>query len=702
MTWLTPLFLAAGLAVAGPILFHMWQRMPRGRRLFSSTMFLAPSPPRITHRSRIENWLLLLLRALALILLAVGFARPVWRMEAQAPAISSPDKTVAILVDLSASVQRAGFWESLTKQTVNRIDSLAANTNLALFAFDQRWQTIVPFDDAGKMESAARRQLVKDQLSSLKPAWGSTRLGHGLAQTMQAVREFEASRPVKEAAEIWLVSDLASGADLTGLAGIDWPETTKLELITPDIPPGTNAGLQWVETRADDKSSQLRVRISNAQASTKDRFRLGWESDTGGNQPIEVHVPAGQSRTVLAPPRPPEIPETAPLKLTGDDHEFDNRLWAAAGRRREVWVLYLGSDDAKDIASPRFFLEQAFAGTPDADVAMKSLEEITEAAASVDPPVLAVWTDAAVEPPAWLRDVLERGGSLLSVPKTGDDARQMLAYQGIVVDSVSEAEVKDFSLLNEIDFEDPLFAAFLQARFADFTGIHFWKHRRIKLPEDFPGRVLARFDDGDPGVIFQTLGAGRSWLLTSGWQAADSQLARSSKFAPLLQRMLEQSTPLTSGSARSSISSVISWPLSRSEGTITVRRPDATEDKQDISTAAYDRTDLPGIYVAARNSETASWAVNVAPEESKTDPLTKDALERLGVQTKLAHADRETILSPVQQKQLQLAELERRQAIWRWCLLGAAVLVLIETALAAKRSQISDLNSEMNAGDVAN
>ena len=43
---------------------------------FSTLMFLQPSPPRVTRRSRLENLLLLALRCLALCLLGLGFARP--------------------------------------------------------------------------------------------------------------------------------------------------------------------------------------------------------------------------------------------------------------------------------------------------------------------------------------------------------------------------------------------------------------------------------------------------------------------------------------------------------------------------------------------------------------------------------------------------------------------------------------------------
>ena len=75
MSFLAPLFLAGALAVGLPILFHLIRRTSREQTLFSSLMFLEPTPPRVTRRSRLENIILLLLRCLILCLLALGFAR---------------------------------------------------------------------------------------------------------------------------------------------------------------------------------------------------------------------------------------------------------------------------------------------------------------------------------------------------------------------------------------------------------------------------------------------------------------------------------------------------------------------------------------------------------------------------------------------------------------------------------------------------
>ena len=689
MTWLTPLFLAAGLAVAGPILFHLWQKTPRGRRLFSSTMFLAASPPRITHRSRIEQWLLLCLRALALLLLAAAFARPVWRTEAQtAAATASPDKTVAILVDTSASLQRTGFFDVLRRDVLKKLSSLPASTHVALFAFDHGWKSLVPFETADKVDATAQRQFVREHLAALKPGWGGTKLGDGLSRTVQALRDFESSRPVRESAEIWLATDLAAGADLTGLAGVDWPEALRLEIITPDVPPGDNAGLQWVESRSETTDAKLRVRVTNARHSKKDRFQIRWDDASAKEDVIEIHVPAGQSRTVLAPARPANLADAIPLRLFGDDHDFDNRLWTVQQRPRALWILYLGRDPPDDPTGSRFFLEQALAGTSEAEISVKSMNDIAEAGVSSDPPALVVWTDAELNPPAWLTGFLERGGSLLAIPLTAEEARLMLAYQGVADADIGEAVVNDYSLLSELDFEDPLFAAFAQARFADFTGIHFWKHRRVQLPANSAAQVLARFDDGDPFLFRQPMGDGHGWMMTSGWHPADSQLARSSKFAPLLHRLLEQSTPLLStGVSRGEVGEELVAATLRNQNSARIKRPDHVAEEWPETSTPYRHADLPGVYVAVSGNDSESWAVNIAPEESKTDPLPVETLERFGVVTRPAD-EAAAVISPIEQRQLQLEELEHRQSLWRWFLFAAAMVLLVETAWATVRARI--------------
>ena len=110
MNFLTPLFLVGALAVALPVVFHLIRRTTKERTPFSSLMFLLPTPPRVTKRSRFEHLLLLLLRCLVLGLLALGFARPFIQYPSDHSQPTGPGKRIVLLVDTSASMQRGALW----------------------------------------------------------------------------------------------------------------------------------------------------------------------------------------------------------------------------------------------------------------------------------------------------------------------------------------------------------------------------------------------------------------------------------------------------------------------------------------------------------------------------------------------------------------------------------------------------------------
>ena len=81
MSFLAPLFLLGGLAIALPVVFHLVRRSSREKLEFSSLMFLKPTLPRMTRRNRLEHIFLLLLRCLAIGLLAFrNITPPVWLM----------------------------------------------------------------------------------------------------------------------------------------------------------------------------------------------------------------------------------------------------------------------------------------------------------------------------------------------------------------------------------------------------------------------------------------------------------------------------------------------------------------------------------------------------------------------------------------------------------------------------------------------
>ena len=103
----------------------------------------------------------------------------------------------------------------------------------------------------------------------------------------------------------------------------------------------------------------------------------------------------------------------------------------------------------------------------------------------------------------------------------------------------TESKLERYAMLQEIAFDHPLFAPLAGPQFGDFTKVHFWKHRQLMPQSLANARVLARFDDGAEAVLEKPIGHGRLIVFTSGWNPIDSQLARSTKFVPLMTGLLE-------------------------------------------------------------------------------------------------------------------------------------------------------------------
>src|SRR6185312_10739794 len=99
---------------------------------FSSLMFLRPTAPKVTKRNKLEHLWLLLLRCLALLLLATGFARPYLMKDVTLPTASSDVRQIVLLVDTSASMRREGLWNTARSVTESYFDKAGPADQVAV------------------------------------------------------------------------------------------------------------------------------------------------------------------------------------------------------------------------------------------------------------------------------------------------------------------------------------------------------------------------------------------------------------------------------------------------------------------------------------------------------------------------------------------------------------------------------------------
>lgn len=99
MNFLAPLWLLLGLAAAVPLVLHLMRRRVGARVEFPAARYLQRAEREFSARMRLRNLLLMLLRVLAVLLVALAAARPVTRLVAG----GHPPTALAIVLDNSMS-----------------------------------------------------------------------------------------------------------------------------------------------------------------------------------------------------------------------------------------------------------------------------------------------------------------------------------------------------------------------------------------------------------------------------------------------------------------------------------------------------------------------------------------------------------------------------------------------------------------------
>lgn len=745
MSFLAPLYLLGLGALALPVLLHLARQTPREKIVFSSLQFLYALPPRSTRRRRIEHWLLLCCRVLLLAVLALAFARPFFPRGVAGNDAQANIRAVVVLVDVSASMRRGEAWSHACQRLAQVLSEFNRQDQVQVLTFGSNTRTILAPAEWAEGGIA----LVRQRMASVAPTWEATDLGNALLQaanlSLENHEDHEASGKSAEVVptnrrEVVVISDLQQGCNLTALERQNWPSSLPVRWERIEVANPTNAGLEMVvlangvETGHAPKNKETgkhlpeppRVRVYNAADSQRERFRVVWQDSTTGavlGSAVEVYVPAGRSRQVRAPKLPPDrAADSARIQLVllDDDHAFDNSFTPLLPQARTCKVFYVGGDSPADARRPRYYVDRALApagarrfeigsispNTPDAEVVFAGAR-----LAVVAEPLADECADA-------LRQFLHAGGTVLltlTSPAMGATLARLADVPQVIC---REAPVADFALLQELDFAHPLLAPFGDARFSDFSKIYFWHYRHLEMDNLPQARVLARFDTGSPALLEIPRGRGLLVVLAAGWHPEDSQLAVSSKFAPLLHRLWERSE---GGERRQSYPVGASVPLPPARR---VRGPDGTW--HDLAGAdSFHATDRPGIYeteprhfpsvgfsaagadargasspgavvaaasaIDAENAAPGGWrfAVYLDPNESKTAPLTLEELQRwVPVDTKFFGdtADQaDSRENPFAQG--RALRWEREQALWRGLLLGAIAVLLVEIGLAGVLSK---------------
>jgi hypothetical protein len=158
MGFLFPLFLLAGLALAIPVLIHLFNLRRYKRVNFPDTRFLRNIQLSTKRQSKIRNWRLLAMRMLFLAALVVAFAQPYFGGNGN----NTPATVSAIYIDNSYSMTIADGQEHLLQKAKNKARQLInASGNESRFL-------LLTNDKISAMRPMLRSEALK-ALSEIKP-----------------------------------------------------------------------------------------------------------------------------------------------------------------------------------------------------------------------------------------------------------------------------------------------------------------------------------------------------------------------------------------------------------------------------------------------------------------------------------------------------------------------------------------------------
>jgi Mg-chelatase subunit ChlD len=562
------LWLALGaLGGAIPIIIHLLNRRRFKIVRWAAMEFLLASLKKNYRRIQMQNWLLLLLRALLIVLMALALARPKLAPSAVAGALGTKSRHVVLVLDTSMSMRYRRGQESCFDRAKAIASSILRSLNKGdVVSLVRVSDTAVPV----VREATVDVELVEREIARAEPGWGGTDLRAGLAAAGELLAT--SRKPSKEVylltdmqAAGWGKPDQAPSDELKAAlermrktakafvvdVGAERPENTAVVGIVPTS-----------KTLGVGAATEFEVTVANFGRSARQGLQINFLIDKFGQNSQAVDVAPGESTTVTFS-HTFRTPGARLVQATiGEDRlRADDVRHLAVQIEEFLPVLLINGEPAERASdSETFYLERALrppaplGAVLASHVKPKTITEFDVAAVNFESYRMVVLANlaslAAEDTVRRLEDYVRNGGSLVVFPGDRVDTRfynQQLFRDG---DGLLPARLgNEVGSLGEdptpvrLDLVQPIYEPF--RRFTGERAIYirqhvlFYRYLELELPdrrEDL--RVVATFDSGSPAIVEKPFGRGRVLLFASTADTEWNNFARMPAFLVVMQDLV--------------------------------------------------------------------------------------------------------------------------------------------------------------------
>jgi hypothetical protein len=540
LSFLNPAALLALAAVTIPLFLHFFNLRQPQTVDFSTLAFVKELQESAVQRVRIKEWLLLILRMLAIACLVLAFAQPTLTSDLGGMGASVPTAH-ALVVDNSLSMTADGEGGSYFDQAVRKaeggLETVEEGDEVLLWPTARARQR--------RPEPVSNVGVARQALSELAPRAGASTLARSVVDAAETASQSDPPRTV-----VYVASDLQA--------------STLEDSVAANVPENVRVQLLPVETRTQSNVGISDVTVTSRIAEVEQPVQLEATLVNHGTEPLRDYVASvyltgdrvAQATTTLEPGLETTISFTVTPQTRGwldgavvtedDDFPVDDRHHFSLHvpeERRVLLVRGEGQDTRYlDLALSADMIEDqiAFRTTAIAEGELASAE-----LGSYDAVLLAGPRSFSSGEVDALTRYVDRGGGLLLFPSAqarpedynalfGD--LQAGSFRGFSGSLSGDRTVASFE---RVDLAHPLFEGVFGAeRRRDDASVEQPDIRHVMnfRPSGRAGQTLIELSNGRPFLHEVRHGGGRLLLMAVAPTQAWSDLPVRGLFVPLLYR----------------------------------------------------------------------------------------------------------------------------------------------------------------------
>jgi len=692
MSFLNPLFLVGALALAVPIVVHLYRRQEARKIPFSSLLFITHSPSRSWRRLRLRNLLLLAMRALAVVLLVLAFARPYFATHDPAAA-SSARKSVVLLLDNSLSMRSGDRLDRAKAEALKVLGTLRDSDSCFVVSFSDT--------SAALNQPHAERKVLASLIQELRPSFRRT----DFAQALKLGSQLLGSTP-NEVQEIHLISDFQQSGWNQEAAGVAIPERVKIVPHRIESSAKGNASVTRVEIAETAAGGQTAIKVA-ARVASSEKLSAPITLQVNGKTVGEKRVELEAGRTALVQFEPWTLPAgisrgTVAVQST-DALPDDNSAFFVVNplaRQKLLLLTEIETGRGSGAYAEDLYIRKALAPAAPFDIVTQAVET---APADLTPFSAVLINDPAVIPAGLVQKLttfVNNGGGLVIGVGDRSDIKALNEKLAAVLPArllrKRQGSSSGLSLITNLQKQHNVFRVFQPVHQSYFLTTPFRAYLEATPVQG--SSVLMELDQGSPLLVERIVGKGRVLLYTSAFSTDWNDLPLKSVFLPFCHELVKYAMRFEGDGESLRVGESV--PVSRLNPNFEKALEKASDtgsafrqgwkvsspggraiqlSEQELVSSPFLALEEPGFY------ETEVWnqhnvvAVNLDPAESDLTPLDPgqmlQSIERTAV--KPDSTEQAGLVSAEQR-----ATRERSQSLWRYLILAALVLLVLEGRLA--------------------